>query len=67
MSFLIPFFMHFLIATFLHFIIAVDIDAAREEIEFLTEEQQRAEAGRCPVCGRSGAGARRTRRGKEVR
>ena len=43
------------------------IDAAREEIEFLTEEQQRAEAGRCPACGRSGAGGRRTRRGKEDR
>ena len=43
------------------------IDAAREEIEFLTEEQQRAEAGRCPVCGRSSAGARRTRRSKDGR
>ena len=40
------------------------IDAAREEIELLTEEQQRAEAGRCPVCGRSGAGAQSTRRGR---
>ena len=40
------------------------IDAAREEIKFLKEEQQRAEAGRCPVCGRSGAGSRSTRRGR---
>ena len=43
------------------------IDAAREEIEFLTEEQQRAEAGRCPVCGRSGENSMRTKRRKEGR
>ena len=40
------------------------IDAAREEIKFLTKEQQRAEAGRCPVCGRSGAESRSPRRGR---